>query len=246
MRAAYNSPNSEDPYRRQDAHLTPVAPVEKVAVPVRPSERQQPSDRTVLLRFLAQYRRSGRCDALPQLIEVARLAHQGKLTSPKRARVLFRDLEQIESELPPLVVNLSEWVMRLADKSHNQQILSPEQSFELTRNFGQTIELLDRLMAIARNHPDPPEPGVESGVAPCYTNLLKRTNDLRYGLAYLHEFLRPRRLGRQLARHPHPDLQLVELADATNDLHALAIEIVARLRENIARKVPQLWGSVAD
>lgn len=240
MRAS-NPPYPEESRRHPSPHLTPI---EKEPAPAPVEQKQQQlSDRLLLRRFQVFYRRTGRCESLSQLEEVARLAHQGTLISPKRARSLFRDLDKIEADLQYLLVNLSARVTMLGDAIRDRQVPSPEERFDLTRNLGQTVELLVWLMAIARNHPDPPEPGVEEGVAPCYLDLLKRTNDLRYTLAYLHEHLRPQYLGQQLARHPHPDLQLVALSEAINDLYHTAMAIVPRLRENIARYVPQLWGS---
>ncbi|MEI2419173.1 hypothetical protein V6O07_02780, partial [Arthrospira platensis SPKY2] len=60
------------------------------------------SDRILLIRFLENYRKTGRCESLPQLQEVARLAYQRQLTSPKQARALLSDLDHIESSLPGL------------------------------------------------------------------------------------------------------------------------------------------------
>ncbi|MCT7970036.1 hypothetical protein NG799_27360 [Laspinema sp. D1] len=207
--------------------------------------RQAPvSDRMILERFLAEYRKTGRCESLPQLVEIARLAHQKQLMSPKQARALFKDLDEIESALPPLLMSLSAQVTTFGDKIRNEEIPSPEERFELLDSFKETVECLDSLTAIARSHPDPPEPGVEEGVASCYVDTVKRINDLRYGLAYLSEHLRPQRLGHQLNSYPNPDLQIVSITDAIEDLYQTAMVLVPRLRENIARKVPQLWGSL--
>lgn len=225
---AYNEP------KRNSPHLTPVERPHQAPV----------SDRTLLRGFLAQSRQTGRYGSLSQLEEVARLAHQGQLIAPKQGRALLEDLEEIESGLRQKLVRLSTQVTTLGDKIHNSEIPSSEERFELLHSLTETVEFLDRLIAIARNHPDPPEPGVEEGFASCYVDTVKRVNDLRYGLAYLTQHLRPQRLGHQLTSYPNPDLQLVHIADAIEDLYQTAMGLVPRLRENIARKVPQLWGSL--
>ena len=207
--------------------------------------RQAPvSDRALLQRFLAEYRKTGRCESMSELVEIARLAHQEQLMSPKQARALFKDLDEIALALPPLLMSLSAQVTAFGDQIRHQEIPTPEEGFELLHSFTETAECLNRLTAIARSHPDPPEPGVEEGVASCYVDTVKRVNDLRYGLAYLSEHLRPQRLGHQLNSYPNPDLQLVSITDAIEDLYQTTMVLVPRLRENIARKVPQLWGSL--
>ena len=223
---AYNQPERNPNH----PHLTPVdSPV---------------SDRTLLLRYQAQYRQTGRCESLPVLAEIARLAHQGQLIAPKEARALFADLDQIESTLPSMLQNLTARVTTLGEMILDEQIPSPQERFALSHSLTETLELTERLMAIARNHPAPPEPGVEEGFAPCYAEIVKEVNDLRHSLAYLSEHLHPLHLGQQLQRHPYPELQLLPLQYAINHLHYTVMALVPRLRENIARKVPQLWGSV--
>lgn len=230
MKAYNNEPNRHS----NPPHLTTVE-----------LPRQAPvSNRTLLQRFQAQCRKNGRYECFPELVEIARLAHHSKLLAPKQARALLDDLGEIESALPHKLVSLSTQVTTLGDKIGNGEIPSPEERFEVLHSLTETGELLDRLIAIARSHPDPPEPGVEEGFASCYVDTVKRVNDLRYGLAYLNEHLRPQRLAHQLKNYPHPDLQLVPIADAIEDLYLTSMALVPRLRENIARKVPQFWGSL--
>jgi hypothetical protein len=101
-------------------------------------------------------------------------------------------------------------------------------------------------MAIARKHPDPPEPGVNEGFAPCYIDTIKRVNDLRYNLAYLSEYLRPQHLAQECDRSYFPDLQLTAILDVINDLYYTAKTLLPRLRENITGKVPRMLGSLPD
>ncbi len=210
------------------------------------------SDRTVLRRFLAQYRQTGQCETLPQLIEIGRLARQGRLIALKEARILLTDLAKIESDLPHLIIKLTTQVTALLNQEKytlqkgEKQILSPEASFQILQTFTNTVELWDRLIAIARNHPDPPEPGAEEGFAPCYVDTIKRVNDLRYNLAYLSEYLRPQHLAQECDRCSFPDLQLGAILNVINDLYCTAMILLPRLRENITRKLPQMFGSVPD
>lgn len=227
----------QQPNRKPEpSHLTPV---EKA-----PISQPEISDRALLLRFLDNYRKTGRCQSLPQLAEIARLAHQRKLTPPKQARVLLADLDEIKSSLPALFARLSVLVLVFGDNIQKGQQPDAEARFELLDQLTKTVESVERLAAIARNHPDAPEPGVEEGVASSYVDLQKRVNDLRYGLNYLRESLRPQSLQHRLHRCPNPDLQLTTLAAAIDDLYIVAMMLIPRLRENIIRQVPQFWGRV--
>lgn len=218
------------------SHLTPVdkAPISQLEI----------SDRIVLLRFLEHYRKTGRCQSLPHLTEIARLAHQRQLIPPKYARALLADLEEIKSSLTTLLARLSDLVLVFGEKIQNGQQPDAELRFELLDRLTQTVESVEGLAAIARNHPDAPEPGVKEGFASCYVDVQKQVNDLRYGMAYLQECLHPQSLKHRLTHCPNPDLQLTTLTTAIDDLYIIATRLIHRLRENIIRKVPQFWGRV--
>ncbi len=179
----------------------------------------------------------------PQLIEIARLARQGQLISPKEARSLLADLAEIESSLPSVTIQLTSLLTALLNHE-NTHLFSPEKSLEFLDTLADIAELLDRLIAIARNHPDPPEPGVQEGFAPCYVETIKQVNDLRYNLAYIREHLRPQNLPQECDQSLFLDLQLTAMLNVINDLDYTAMALVPRLRENITRKVPQMFGSV--
>ncbi len=178
----------------------------------------------------------------PQLIEIARLARQGQLILPKEARSLLADLAEIESHLPSVTTQLTSLTALLYRE--NTQLFSPEKSLKFLDTLADIVELLDRLIAIARNHPDPPEPGVQEGFAPCYVETIKQVNDLRYNLAYIREHLRPQNLAQECDQSLFLDLQLTAMLNVINDLDYTAMALVPRLRENITRKVPQMFGSV--
>jgi len=203
------------------------------------------SDRSLLRRFIAQYRQTGQCQTLPQLIEIARLARQGQLITPKEARILLADLAEIEANLPTIAQNLT--ILVAAEFNSNiQPIYQPEKCLDLIQNLTEIGEFLDKLMAIGRNHPDPEEPGVKEGFAPCYMDTIKRVNDLRYDLAYLREHLLPQSLTIMGKQNDYVHLQLNTILDVINDLYYTAMALLPRLRENITRKVPQMLGSLSD
>ena len=212
--------------------------------PVHPQTSEKPvGDRVILQRFRNGYRQTGRCDSLPALAEVARLAYKRELVSPKQAQMLFEELEEIESKLPPLFTDL--WVGVTGWVENGGTSATPSEArFGLLHPLTQMVELLDRLTAIARNHPDLSEPGVSEGVASCYIDTVKRVNDLRYSLAYLNRALRPQRLQQSFSQQP--ELTRATLGDTIDELEYIAITLIPRLRDNIARKVPQLLGSVIE
>ncbi|MGI0497855.1 hypothetical protein [Arthrospira sp. PLM2.Bin9] len=220
-----------------NSHLTPIENKPDIS----PAEI---SDRILLIRFLENYRKTGRCESLPQLQEIARLAYQRQLTSPKQARALLSDLDHIESSLPGLFNSLSALISDFGENIKNGNQPDSKQRFELLDSLTETIEFLERLTAIARNHPDAPEPGFEEGFASCYLTLIKQVNDVRYGLSYLQEYLRPQALQNQLSRYPNPDLKLITLITGIEDLYITVMLLIPRLRENVTRQVPQFWGSV--
>ncbi len=90
----------------------------------------------------------------PQLIEIARLARPGQLILPKQARSLLAYLAEIESSLPFVTIKLTSLLTALLDQK-NTHLFSPEKSLEFLKTLADIVELLDRLIAIARNHPDP-------------------------------------------------------------------------------------------
>jgi hypothetical protein len=208
-----------------------------------PSSQNPVSDRVILERFRNQYRQTGRCDSLAILAEVARLAYQRQLVSPKQAEILLEELETIQLQLLPLFNDLRDWLDGKQKGDHSSMTLS-KSGFGLLECLTAIAELVDRLTAIARNHPDAPEPGVEEGIASCYFNTVKQVNDLRHSLAYLNQALRPERLKPTLSLQP--DLTLRTLEDTVDELQYIALTLIPRLRENIMRKVPQLLGSVVQ
>ncbi len=213
--------------------------------PVDAHSSQNPvSDRVILERFRNQYRKTGRCDSLPILAELARLAYKRELVSPKQAEILLKELETIESELLPLFNDLRDWLDGLKQKGDHSSMTLSKSGFGLLESLTAIVEPVDRLIAIARNHPDAPEPGVEEGIASCYFNTVKQVNDLRHSLAYLNQALRPERLKPALSLQP--DLTLTTLEDTVDELQYIALTLIPRLRENIMRKVPQLLGSVVQ
>ncbi len=211
-------------------------------------------DRSLLRRFVAQYRQTGQCQTLPQLIEIARLAWQRQLIAPRAARILLADLAEIEANLPVAVQNLTDLVLTNFNTNKQPDVQS-EKGLNLVENLTKIGGYLDKLMALARNHPDPKEPGVKEGFAPCYMDTIKRVNDLRYDLAYLREHLLPQSLtiiGKQnhYKNNNYAELQLNTILDVINDLYYTAMALLPRLRENITRKVPQVFpqalGSLSD
>lgn len=238
----------EQPNRKSDRspHLTPVERPENSNQPASQEEKPDVSDPEVLRRFQKRYRQSGKCHSIPALVEVARLARQRQLISPKQAQRLDEDLDEIKEAIVRNSGKLAQLIHQWGDQVENQETPSPEQGFELAETVSQLSDSANKLTAIARNHTDPPEPGVEEGFALCYMDTVKRVNDLRHSLSHLTERLRPQQLQQQFTCHPHTDLQRLVLDNTIYDLYYAAQVLIPTLRSNIARKVPNLWGSVVE
>lgn len=229
----------------QNPNPTPQSPQNLVELPRPSSDKpaRRASDRTILRRYQQKYRQTGKCEDLPILMEIARLARDRQLVSPAHAQSLLSDLTKIEETLPNVLLQLSLCVSNLQTGLEGGATLTPKESFELTQTVTQLTQPLERLLEIARDHPDPSEPGVEEGIALCYADTIKHVNDLRYLFEYVTENARPQKLRDRLAGYAHPELQQLALHNAIEELHVLSVSLIPRLRENIARKTPQLWGS---
>lgn len=201
------------------------------------------SDRTVLRLYLENYRKTGRCELLPQLKEIARLADLGQLTPPKKARSLFSDLDAVECSLPALLDDLSCRVSDFNQNIQKGQQPGSEARRELLQQLTETFKFVERLAAIARDYPDPPEWGLDKGFE-FEVNLPEQVKDLRYRLARVQEYLRPQSLQHRLNRHPNPDSELNNLVTDIENLCSTAMMLTPRLRENIARQVPEFWAKV--
>ncbi|WP_139240638.1 hypothetical protein [Geitlerinema sp. PCC 9228] len=243
MQAPQEQPNGQ---LERSPHLTPVERPEKSHQPAPQEKKPAVSDRTVLLRSQKQYHQSGKCPNVLAFLEVARLVRQRKFISPKHAQYLYEELDRIEEAIALPVEQLAHLTHQLANQVKNQETPMPEQGFEIAETVRQLFDPIDRLTAIARNHLDPPEPGVEEGFALCYMDTVKRVNDLRHSLSHLTEKFRPQQLQQQFTCHPHTDLQRLVLDNTIYELYYAAQVLIPRLRSNIARKVPNLWGSVVE
>ncbi len=234
MQAPHNP--TQTPLRVTPPHLTPLE-----------SPRRHPaSDRQVLRRYGQQARKTGNYDAIPQIAEIVRLAYARQLISPTQAQVLLNDLNEVETILNPNIEALARALDKFSQGVLSGQTPSLEDKLMVREQVRSLIEPLDVLMAMARQHRDPLEPGVEEGFASCYCDTIKRVNDLRYRLAAITEKFRPRVLQRLLRHTSNPqlsELELVALETAIDDLQVTCADLIPRLRVNISRKVPQFWGS---
>ncbi|USR90984.1 hypothetical protein NEA10_19515 [Phormidium yuhuli AB48] len=231
---------------RQNPTQTPLRVTPPHLTPVESPHPQPVSDRTLLRRYGQQARETGNYEAIPQIAEIARLAYRRQLISPKQAQVLLHDLNEVESRLNANIAELAR-----AFDSFSQGVLSGqtpglEDKSSLRESVQSLMEPIDLLMAMAREHPDPREPGLEEGFASCYCDTIKRVNDLRYSLASIREKFRPPVLQRLLRPTRNPQLSELELAaleTVIDDLQVICADLIPRLRANISRKVPQFWGS---
>ncbi|NMG58683.1 hypothetical protein E1H12_09150 [Geitlerinema sp. P-1104] len=234
MQALHNP--TQTPLRVTPPHLTPLE-----------SPRRHPaSDRTLLRRYGQQARETGDYDAIPQIAEIVRLAYRRQLISPTQAQVLLNDLNEVETTLNANIAELARAFDSFSKGVLSGQTPRLEDKLKLRESVRSLMEPIDLLMAMARQHPDPREPGVEEGFASCYCDTIKRVNDLRYRLAAITEKFRPPVLQRLLRHTSNPQLSELELAaleTAIDDLQVTCADLIPRLRANISRKVPQFWGS---
>ena len=234
MQAPHNA--TQTPMRVTPPHLTPLES----------PRRHLASDRTILRRYRQLARQTGNYDAIPQIAEIVRLAYARQLISPKQAQVLLNDLNEVETTLNANIEALARALEQFSQGVLSGQTPNVEDRLMVREQVRSLIEPLDWLLALARQHHDPVEPGVEEGFASCYSDTIKRVNDIRHSLAAITEKFRPRVLQRLLrqTRNPQlPELELAALETAIDDLQFTCADLIPRLRANISRKVPQFWGS---
>lgn len=237
MQAPHNP--GQTPLRATPPHLTPLE-----------SPRRHPaSDRTVLRRYRQLARETGNYDAIPQIAEIVRLAYARQLISPKQAQVLLNDLNEVETTLNANIEALAGALEQFSQGVMSGQTPTLEDKLRVRERVQMLMEPLNWLLAMARQHRDPVEPGVEEGFASCYCDTIKRVNDIRHSLTYISDNYRPSILKRRLRKTANPQLPELELAaleTAIDDLQFTCADLIPRLRTNISRKVPQFWGSFPD
>lgn len=197
------------------------------------SPQSEPSPRDAIDTFMGEYRKTGRVD-YPLLQEIARRAYGRHLIFPSQARVLFAKLDRAESEISEAIMQLQQGLEAIAQSGDR-----PAKADPFDRPIKGLVRALNGILAIAREHSEPLEPGIEAGVATCYQDLPHQVNTLRYHLHFLQEHLRTHRLSHEFQRTPFVELRLLSLHDAFDDLQRSSADLSARLREVIRSKLPE-------